>query len=175
MLSVREGDAAAFTQLYNRHKSALLGFAFQMLRNWEDAADVFQDSFRYVYTHVSTYQPTAKFTTYLHQITRNMCIDILRKRRRRSTGQLDPEIEVPDATLTDDTPMERGEVEAKIKGALEEVPDPYREVLHLRIIQDFAYEEISQIVDCPVGTVKSRLHVGLGLLRDLIKRKKIAE
>ena len=175
MLKVRDGSAEAFTELYVRHRNGLLGFCYRLLRNWEDAADVLQEAFRYVYLHARTYRPSAKFTTYLFQIARNTCIDILRKRRRRKAQPLDPSIDVPDPAPAGATPMERGEVESRIKEALDQVPDPYREALHLRIVEELEYEEIARILGCPAGTVKSRLHTGLEILREAIRRKKIVE
>ena len=73
------------------------------------------------------------------------------------------------------SPLERDEVESRIKEALDEVPDPYRETIHLRIIEELDYEEIAKILECPMGTVKSRLHTGLEILRGAIRRKKIVE
>lgn len=171
MLRAKAGDADAFAALYHRHREALLAFCYRMLHNWEDAADILQDAFRYVHAHSATYQPTAKFATYLCHIARNMCIDVLRKRRRWNLQQLDTEIDLPDGAPERGSPLEQEEVEASIQRALDEIPEPYREVLHLRIVQDLPYEEIAQVVNCPVGTVKSRLHVGLGLLRQSLKRR----
>jgi RNA polymerase sigma-70 factor (ECF subfamily) len=175
MLRAKAGDADAFAALYHRHREPLLAFCYRMLHNWEDAADILQDAFRYVHAHAATYQPAARFSTYLCHIARNMCIDVLRRRKRWNLQQLNPEIDLPDETPDRGSPLEQGEVEASIQRALDEVPEPYREVLHLRIAQDLPYEEIAQVVGCPVGTVKSRLHVGLGLLRQALKRKRVVE
>ncbi len=175
MLRVAKGDADAFAQLYHRHKEGLLNFCYRMLRNWEDAGDVFQDAFRYLHAHAATYQPSAKFATYLFHIARNMCIDVLRRRKRWNLQQLDTQIDVADDPPAAVLPMEQGELEEKVKKAMEELPEPYREVVHLRVIEDMAYEEIAEVLECPVGTVKSRLHSGLGLLRQILKRNKIVE
>jgi len=176
MQLVARGDPDAFARLYERHKEGLLNFCYRMLRNWEDAGDVFQDAFRYLHVHASTYQPTAKFTTYLFHIARNMCIDVLRRRKRWNLQQLDTGIDVPeDAGTAAAAPLEQGELEEKIKKSMEELPEPYREVVHLRVVEDLAYEEIAEVLEVPVGTVKSRLHAGLGLLRQILKRKKIVE
>jgi RNA polymerase sigma-70 factor (ECF subfamily) len=175
MLRAKAGDADAFAALYHRHKEPLLAFCYRMLHNWEDAADILQDAFRYVHAHAATYQPTARFATYLFHIARNMCIDVLRRRRRWNLQQLDTEIDLADDAAPQDSPLEQEEVEASIQRALDDVPEPYREVLHLRIVQDLPYEEIARVVECPVGTVKSRLHTGLGLLRQALKRKRLAE
>ncbi len=175
MLAVKTGDQVAFAALYNRHKEALLSFCYQMLRNYEDASDVFQEAFRYLFTHAATYTPSAKFTTYLYHIARNLCIDILRKRRRWNLRQLEPEYDVPDAAPAAATRLEDEEVEASLKQALEAVPEPYREVVLLRVTQGLAYEDIAKITETPLGTVKSRLHTGFELLRQVLKRRKMIE
>lgn len=174
MLRVKAGDRDAFAVLYERHKARLLQFCTQMLRNAEDAGDVFQDAFRYLFTHASTYQPTAKFTTYLYRIARNMSIDILRKRRRWNLQALDPAIDVADPGIQE-SKLENDEIEENIKAALDEIPVPYREVVALRVIHQMEYPQIAEVVEAPLGTVKSRLHVGLELLRRTLKKRKLAE
>lgn len=175
MLRVKAGDRDAFAVLYERHKARLLQFCTQMLRNAEDAGDVFQEAFRYLYTHASTYQPTAKFTTYLYRIARNMSIDILRKRRRWNLQALDPAVDVPDPAPVQESRLESDEIEENIKAALDEIPVPYREVVALRVIHQMEYPQIAEVVDAPLGTVKSRLHVGLEILRQTLKKRKLAE
>ena len=175
MLAVKAGDQDAFTTLYQRHQNGLLNFCYQMLRNYEDAGDVFQEAFRYVFSHADTYQPSARFTTYLYRIARNMCIDILRRRRRWNLQQLSTEIDVPDTGTAQPPRLETEEIERSLKTALEEVPEPYREVVLLRVAQGLPYEEIASITDTPLGTVKSRLHTGFEILRKVLRRKKIVE
>lgn len=175
MLEAKRGGPDAFARLYERHKVRLLQFCFQMLRNAEDAGDVFQEAFRYLFTHASTYQPTAKFTTYLYRIARNMCIDILRRRKRWNLQTLDPAIDLADPDPVQDSRLEADEIEGNIREAMEEVPAPYREVVVLRVLQGMEYSQIADVVDAPLGTVKSRLHVGLEALRQAIRKRKLAE
>lgn len=175
MLRAAAGDEAAFAELYHRHREGLLAFCYRMLRNWEDAGDVFQEAFRYLHAHAATYRPTARFTTYLFHVARNMCIDVLRRRKRWIVHPLDPALDLPDGSPADGSRLEVEEVEAHLRKALEEVPPPYREVLHFRVVERLGYDEIARILECPVGTVKSRLHVGLAALRGILKRKKILE
>lgn len=175
MLAVKTGDQAAFAALYERHKNGVLNFCYQMLRNWEDAADVFQEAFRYLFGHAATYEPSAKFTTYLYHIARNQCIDILRKRRRWNLRQLEPEYDVPDEAPVQGCRLEDEEVEANLKKALDEIPEPYREVMLLRVTQGLPYDEIAGITEAPLGTVKSRLHAGFEFLRKALKRRKMIE
>ncbi len=174
MLRVRHGDGEAFRALYERHKGPLLRFCFQMLRNWEDAGDVLQDAFRWVAAHAAAYEPRARFTTYLYRIARNRCIDILRSRRRWNLKPLPTGFDAADDTAGAPR-FEPGEIESHIRKALDDVPELYREVLQLRIVEAMSYDDIAEVLDCPVGTVKSRLHTALGLLRQALRRRKIVE
>jgi len=175
MLRVKSGDREAFAQIYDRHRVRLLQFCIQMLRNAEDAGDVFQEAFRYLYVHAETYQPTAKLTTYLYRIARNMCIDILRRRRRWNLQVLDPAIDFPDPSPIQESRLESTQVEENIREAMEEIPDPYREVVVFRVIHGMEYGQIADVIAAPLGTVKSRLHVGLEALRQALRKRKLAE
>jgi RNA polymerase sigma-70 factor (ECF subfamily) len=175
MVRVRQGSAEAFSTLYLRHRTRLLSFCFQMLRNWEDAGDILQDAFRYVHSHAETYQPSARFTTYLFHIARNMCIDVLRRRKRWNLQQLDASIEPADPATPPETALGLAEIEAGVKQAMEDLPEPYREVVLLRVASGMAYDEMATVVGSPIGTVKSRLHTGLELLRQLLRKRNLAE
>ncbi len=175
MLDVRAGDRDAFGLLYHRHRVPVLNFCTQMLRNTEDASDVFQEAFRYLFVHANTYEPSAKFTTYLYRICRNLCIDILRRRRRWNLQQLDPAIDVRDDEPVRPTAIEQDEVQGEVKRCLDEVPEPYREVLLLRVVQGLPYEDIASATGSPLGTVKSRLHAGFDFLRRALRRRRVVE
>lgn len=175
MLAVKAGSQEAYGILYSRHRIGVLNFCYQMLRNYEDAGDVFQEAFRYLYAHAATYQPSAKFTTYLYRIARNLCIDILRRRRRWNLQQLDTEIDVPDEAPVRPTMLEQDEIQIQVKRCLEEIPEPYREVILLRVINGLPYEDIASTTGSPLGTVKSRLHAGFEFLRRALKRRRLVE
>lgn len=166
----KDGSEAAFTALYHRHKQPIMNFATQMTGNHEDAADVFQETFRYVFAKINTYEPRAKFSTLIYQVARNLSIDILRKRKRpaESIGQLTaPEM------LTE-TPVEfteKKELSAELRRAVEGISETYREILILRYGQELSYDEISEVLRIPLGTVQSRLHHAISLLRDRMVQK----
>lgn len=173
MLGVRSGNETAFAALYHRHKQGVVAFCTQMLRSADDADDVFQETFRYLFRQAPSYQPTAKFTTFLYRIARNLCIDILRRRRRWNLQALDPAADAADDRPAPKTRLEEQEIELGIKESLAEIPEPYREVLLFRLTRNLAYEEIAELAGVPVGTVKSRLHAGFELLRKSLRRKKM--
>ncbi len=173
MLRVKRGDHDAFAHLYHRNKARLVHFCTTLLRNEDDAIDVCQETFRYVHLNSATYEPRARVSTYLFHIARNKCIDILRKKKRWNLQPLD------EAADFGETPpesvMESEELQLEIRKALDEIPDPFREVLLLRVMEGMEYGEISRVVEAPLGTVKSRIHVGLERLRQVVRRKKVIE
>lgn len=171
----QQGQTEAFEALYFKHRQSVINFAAQMLRNHEDAADVFQDAFKYIFSKIETYTPSAKFSTLLYKVVRNLCIDILRKRRRRHVQQLNPEIDIEDTSSPGEPALDAQEVTRHIHEAMDQIDEAFREVLILRLLHDHSYEQIGEILQCPIGTVKSRLHTGLALLRKALRQKKFME
>ncbi len=165
MALCREGYEQAFTALYLRHKDAVVRFAGHMLRDRDEALDVFQDTFRYVFSKIPTYEPQARFTTLLFRVARSLCINILRKKRRvQYTDILDDTLPPPEEPDPGEE-IDRRQATDALGRALQDLPEIYREVLLLRIGHQLAYEEIAEVVDCPLGTVKSRIHLGVQRLR----------
>jgi RNA polymerase sigma-70 factor (ECF subfamily) len=156
----RAGDREAFTELVRRHETRVYGLCLRILGDPDDARDAAQDTFLTVYRKLGQFRGDALFTTWLHRIGVNCCYDALRRARRQ------PRLHVVD----DDTPPELGPpVEDHAEGvagtldaasALARLPEEYRVVLVLADVEDLPYEEISKVLDVPVGTVKSRVHRG---------------
>ena len=161
------GSEPAFTAIYERYQQTVINFAYQILRDKDLSLDALQEVFAYVFRKIPDYQPQAKFSTFLFTVTRHICINIARKRRPEMMVPIDDvnhivfqkEIPAPDNLAQD------AELMALVNQELEQMPLLYREVIVLKIIKGMQYDEISRIIQCPIGTVKSRLHNGLELLR----------
>ncbi|MFA5794308.1 MAG: RNA polymerase sigma factor [Candidatus Brocadiia bacterium] len=169
----KTGSEKAFTVLYQRYRQTVINFAYQMLGDSDLASHVLQDTFVYVFRKIAEYQPTAKFSTFLFTVVRHICINILDKDKRRKEIPLEEWrniIAVRDAPDPLDS-LQKDELNRFVKLELERLPLLYREVIVLKIIQGLQYDEISEIIECPVGTVKSRLHNGLELLRNSLYDK----
>ena len=173
MLRVKRGDSDAFAHLYHRNKAKLLHFCTGFLRNEDDAIDVCQETFRHIHLNAATYEPRARFTTYLFHIARNKCIDILRRRKRWKLQSLDKAMEPAEEPA--DSPLESEEFELEVRRALTEIPEPYREVMLMRLLEGMEYGEIAKVVEIPLGTVKSRIHTGLEQLRRVVRRRRVFE
>lgn len=162
ILRYLKGDAHAFAALVTRHESRVFNVALRVLGDPDDAHDATQDTFLTVVRKLSQFRGDAAFTTWLHRVTVNACYDILRKRRRQPMLRLAPEGDEP---MSDIGPPVEDHADAAVGSidvarALQLIPEEYRMVLVLADVQDLPYEEISRVLDVPIGTVKSRAHRG---------------
>ncbi|HPC35204.1 MAG TPA: sigma-70 family RNA polymerase sigma factor [Candidatus Marinimicrobia bacterium] len=160
------GDEGAFEEIVNRYADRLLNFAYRFVLDREEAEDIVQDTFLKVYQNRHAYREIAKFSTWIYTITGNLAKTILRKRRNRKlfpfsrtvSEDENKEVEYPSTERLPDTKLE-GEIEERmIQQAIIKLPEHFRTVIILRDIQDLSYEEISNIIDAPLGTVKSRIN-----------------
>ena len=178
MLLVREGDETAFDHLVRRHRGPVLNFIYRYLGDREAAEDLSQDVFVRLWSSARTYTPSAKLTTFLFHIARNLCRDHLDKYRRLppltslhgewagdegSSRSLEEEIR--DVRSDPSGELSRRQLEAEIETALQGLPDDQRLIFVLTEIQGCTYEAASQIVGCPVGTVASRKSAAVKSLR----------
>ena len=155
------GDAEALAEIFHRYKNLVYKTAYLMLGDADDAEDALQEIFVQVYRSLPTYRPAkGAFTTWLHRMTVNHCLN--RRRRRRADMSLDEF-----GALGTSAPSLEGQMteEAAVQHALAHLNDKLRAVVILRYYWDLSYAEIAQILDIPLGTVKSRLHQALSILR----------
>jgi RNA polymerase sigma-70 factor (ECF subfamily) len=159
MLRAADGDEHAFEVLLERHQAGVIRFLAQGGAA-HDATDLAQETFVRVYRHRHLYRPRAKFTTYLYTIARHVLVDYLRKRNRR------PEVAHDDVSVSMLLVEHQPEgLVMDVEQALAGLSERLRLVIVLRIIEGFTAEETAEILELPVGTVKSRLHLGIRALR----------
>lgn len=176
----REGDRGAFAQLVDLYKGRLFHLAYRMLGNRQEAEDVVQDTFLRTYEHLGRYDPAHKFSTWIYRIATNLCID--RLRRRRQIYSLDAETTEGDgldgySMLRSDEPTAEQHVMVSerqriILEALDSLPPKYKSAMALRYYQDLSLQEISEILNIPVATVKTRIHRGREYLRRKLEKEK---
>jgi RNA polymerase sigma-70 factor, ECF subfamily len=173
----QDGNEGAYTQLVERYKERLFNFIYRFLYDIDKAEDILQDTFIKLYTHKHSYREIAKFSTWLYTIAGNLAKTELRKLKRRKTysvsdlSRYDQEfiIKSPDGSAEVDA--EAITVEKKIQYALNQLPKDFKTIIILRDIQELSYEDISRIVDVPIGTVKSRINRGRLKLQKLLTNK----
>jgi RNA polymerase sigma-70 factor (ECF subfamily) len=162
----QEGDVYAFEQIVHRYKDPLINFVYHFLGDRIDAEDVVQETFLRVFKKKQLYQSIAKFSTWIYTIAGNLAKTELRRRRRRRIlsltrmGHEDKDYEVPDIYSSPERMVDSDMKEKEIRKEIEALPVKFREVVVLRDIQEFSYEEISTILGIPLGTVKSRVNRG---------------
>ncbi len=158
------GDEVAFAALFHEYKNLVYKTAYLMLGNADDAEDALQEVFIQVHRSLSTFQPSkGAFTTWLHRITVNHCLN---RRRKRYLSVL-PLDEVSPLSLTSHSSSFESRLaeEETVQQALGQLSEKQRAVVILCYYWDLSYAEMAQILDVPVGTVKSRLNLALRTLR----------
>jgi len=170
------GDLRAFDVIVRRYRDRLLNFVFRFLGEREAAEDVVQETFLRVLQKSEKYRASARFSTWLFTIAGNLAKSELRRRKQWHLLSLDWDeyakrrVEIPDDARRPDELAETEIATEAIQRAIESLSPKYRQLLILRDIQGIPYEEIAQIVGCPVGTVKSRLNRGRLRLQEKLKR-----
>lgn len=170
----QQGDIDAFEELVRRYKDQLLSFVFRFVGNRNDAEDIVQETFLRVYKNKHYYKEIAKFSTWVYTIAGNLAKTELRRRKRKrllSVSNImkdDKDYDIPDHAMNPEKTVDGTMKETIIQNAIEKLPSRFKEVIVLRDVQGFSYEEISQILNIPLGTVKSRVNRGrLKLQEDL--------
>ena len=160
----QSGNETAYIELVNRYRDRLINFVFQFLGDFEKAEDVVQDTMLKLYEKKHYYKEIAKFSTWLYTIARNLANTELRKQKRRKTTLLsnmsreDKEYELPAIQSDTGAEVQSEYVEKQIQKAIHALPEHFKTVIILRDIQELSYDEISSIVDVPIGTIKSRIN-----------------
>ncbi len=154
----------------------IYNIAFRFMGNHEDACDIAQEAFIRVYKSIKKFRGDSAFSTWLYRIVSNLCYDEMR-RRRHPVRSLDEPIfngnntlysELPDDGPSPEEHIEVVERKERIQKAITCLANEYRMVIILKDIQEFSYEEISQILKVPIGTVKSRLSRARAQLKKIL-------
>lgn len=170
-----QGDAAAFNSLMGMHERRMYAVALRMCGNAEDAQDCLQEAMLRVYRAISGFKGQSSFSTWLYRITMNTCLDELRKRKNRPSTSLDGLVDAGwspvDAGETPERHALRREVRQTLQAMISELPEDMRAAVVLRDIQGYSYDEIAEMLDTNVGTIKSRISRGRERLREKISGK----
>ncbi|MBL7136396.1 MAG: sigma-70 family RNA polymerase sigma factor [Candidatus Marinimicrobia bacterium] len=172
------GDEAAFEEIVYRYSDRLMNFAYRFVLNREESEDIVQDTFLKVYQNRHAYREIAKFSTWIYTITGNLAKTVLRKRRNRKLfffsrlGPEDKDMDFPSKDRKPENKIEGQFDERIIQRAIKKLPEHFRTAIILRDIQELSYEEISNIINAPLGTVKSRINRARLRLQEELKHLK---
>lgn len=179
MLRVKRGDRNAFAELVEKYKQPLFNFICRTLRDEAESEDLAQNVFLQVYKSRQRYQQTAKFSTWLFTIARNLCLNEIRRRSRHPADSIEeshPESEEHPQRQYEDKniflPVENvlhGELAVKIEEALAELPENQRTAILLCRQDELSYEQIAEILDCSLSATKSLIHRGRETLKEKLK------
>ena len=166
ILRAKQGDLFAFEELVLQYERMVYNVALRMMGHSEDAKDLSQEVFLKAYKNIQNFDERSAFSTWLYRITTNTCIDEMRRRKGKHTYSLEEELENEEGSMqrqiadTGDTPEEsllREEKKSEILQALDTLSAEHRTAIVLRDIRGLHYEDISEIMELPLGTVKSRI------------------
>ena len=164
ILRFQKGDEQSYIELVSRYRDRLINFIYRFVNDTESAEDIVQDALLKVYTHKHYYKNIAKFSTWLYTIAGNLAKTELRKKKTRKVTNLsqmgpeDKDFELTSNEPETDKATQNEYLEKRIQIAINKLPLHFKTVTILREIQELSYEEISKIVDVPLGTVKSRIN-----------------
>ena len=179
MLLVKKGDAGAFTTLVEKYKQPVMNLVRRTLRDETEAEDLAQNVFIQVWKSAPRYEPTAKFTTWLFTIARNLCLNEIRRRSRHPAESLDathpeqeeqPKHQIEDVKIV--SPPEtllQSELVKKVEEAIRSLPENQRTALLLSRQDEMSYEEIAKVLGCSLSATKSLIHRGRETLKERLK------
>lgn len=167
MLKVQAGQTQMLELLVRRYERPLFGLALRVLGDRAGAEDAFQETFLRVFQKRASYRAGAPFRPWLYQICLNLCRDLLRSRSRRPTVEL--EFHPPDPQGGPEQQTQKTLLAEKVARVVGELPDKQREVFLLHFYQHLPYPEIAEVLDIPVGTVKSRMFHASKFLAEHLK------
>jgi RNA polymerase sigma-70 factor (ECF subfamily) len=179
MLRAKRGDRAAFAELVEKYKQPVMNFVFRSLRDEIEAEDLAQNVFLQAWKSRSRYRQTAKFSTWLFTIARNLCLNEIRRRSRHPAESIEeahaehedqPRQQYEDKSqVAPPDKMLHRELAQKIEEALAGLPEAQRTAILLCRQDELSYEEIAEILDCSLSATKSLIHRGRETLKEKLK------
>jgi RNA polymerase sigma-70 factor (ECF subfamily) len=163
----RDGDSAAMSALVEAHYKQAYNLAYHLSGNYDEASDIAQEAFIRVYRSLDAFRGDANFSTWLYRIVTNVFLDERKKQKVRSHSSLEEYLELEDNTVTrqieDPSPgpeqmVEQSERNSVVGDAVRQLPEIQRAMIAMYHFQSLSYEEIAEVLNLPIGTVKSRLN-----------------
>ncbi len=182
ILRSRQGETRAFEELVMEYQTRVYTLCFRYMGNEEDAYDMAQETFIKAFRSLQSFQGKSRFGTWLYRVATNICLDEIRRRKRRvstvsiheplETADSEVEKEVADVRPTAETLYEQKELSLYIQTLLDHMNPEHRTIIILRDMMGLSYEEIGEVLNCSTGTVKSRLSRARTIFRNnFIKRE----
>ena len=176
------GDLESFNQLVTRWERPIYALAYRTLGRPEEARDVVQEAFLRAFRGLRGFKGQAKFSSWLYRITLNLCHDWMRRERRTPIVQVPEGADPMDLADGLAAPVEsvedlvaRREMSEAVAKAMAELPEDQRTAIMLKEYHGLTFQEIAEMLDCPLSTIKTRLYQGLSVLRRRLERRQAEE
>ncbi|MTI83665.1 MAG: sigma-70 family RNA polymerase sigma factor [Firmicutes bacterium] len=159
----KSGSVEAFEELVNRYERKVYTLAYRFTGNYADAGDMVQEVFIRVYRALPKFRAESSFSTWIYKVAANVCRDELRKQRRKKSVSLENmeanqgEIAVTDEAQSPEEFVEQRDLQARVQKYIDQLTEDQRMILLLREMHQLSYEEMADVLECSLGTVKSRL------------------
>ena len=174
------GNEQAYTELVNKYERALYFHILKMIKDKEQVEDLVQEAFIKAFDNLNTYNTNYAFSTWLYRIATNHTIDYLRKKKLQTlsidepvqTRDGDMKMQLPDESAGSDRSIIRKQRKQIVRKAIEELPKKYRRVIEMRHMEEKSYQEIADVLDMPLGTVKAHIFRAREILYKALKDKR---
>lgn len=174
------GDENAYKKLVDKYERALFFHILKMIKDREQVEDLVQETFVKAFDNLNTYSTNYAFSTWLYRIATNHTIDYLRKKKLKTLSIDEPmktrdgemEMQLPDESAGTDRNIIRKQRQKIVQKAIKELPKKYRLVIEMRHMEEKSYQEIADVLDLPLGTVKAHIFRARELLYKALKDKK---
>lgn len=174
------GSEKAYTKLVNKYERALHFYIMKMIKDKNRVEDLVQEVFVKAFDNLHSYNTNYAFSTWLYRIATNHTIDYLRKKKLKTLSIDEPvssrdgemEMQLPDESAQTDRKIIRTQRQKMVQGAIDDLPDKYRDVIKLRHMQEKSYQEIADVLNLPLGTVKAHIYRAREMLYKALKDKR---
>ncbi len=177
----QQGDMSAFEQIVVKYQSIIYNTAFKICTNADDAYDISQETLLKIYKNIQYFEGKSKFSTWVYRIVTNTALDYIKKHRKSNVFSLNAQMDaegdtyienIKDTAPTPEEVLDTEETKKLVHEAMNKLSENHRTVLVLRDINGLSYEEISEILMCNEGTVKSRINRARNALYEIISKNK---
>lgn len=174
------GDERAYKELVDKYQRALYFHILKMIKDKEQVHDLVQEAFVKAFDNLNIYNTNYAFSTWLYRIATNHTIDYLRKKKLQTLSINEPlktrdgemQMQIEDESAGTDRTIIRKQRQEMVQKAIDELPDKYRKVIEMRHMEEKSYQEISEVLDVPLGTVKAHIFRARELLYKALKDKR---
>lgn len=174
---VKNGDADAFEQIIIKYEKKIFGLIYNMLRNENEIEDVAQEVFIKVYKNLDKFNGDSSLYTWIYKIATNLCLDQIKKRKeviyideKLQLNDGEVEFQIPSDEKLQDEIYEQKELKQKLESCIDKLPEKQKAMIVLRDIKGLSYDEIAEILDLKLGTVKSQINRARLKLKELLEK-----